>query len=97
MTLAITLLVGATSAWAQSAGSQNSNAGRQGSSTMNNARKANTSQTMGKGVPYNKDKEQRRSEAKGGTPTSTGSSATAQTRKSGAKAGTSSPKSGSGQ
>lgn len=51
------LLLGAVvSVQAQSGGTSNS--GQQGSSPQNNARKANTSQTLGKGVPFSKDAEQ---------------------------------------
>lgn len=71
--LIIILLAGASETWAQGGSyPRNSNAGRQGSSLQNNARKANTSQTMGNGVPYNKDAEQKRAIAKGSTSTNGG-------------------------
>ncbi len=53
------LLFGAVvSVQAQTAGNINGNSGHQGSSPQNNARKANTSQLAGKGVPFSKDAEQ---------------------------------------
>ena len=54
------LLAGITGVQAQSGGGGNlsGNTGQQGSSPQNNGMKANTSQTMGKGVPFNKDAEQ---------------------------------------
>ncbi|GAB2563797.1 hypothetical protein [Spirosoma aerophilum] len=71
--LIIILLAGTSDAWAQGGSfPRNSNSGRQGSSLQNNARKANTSQTMGNGVPYNKDAEQKRAIAKGSTSTNGG-------------------------
>lgn len=39
-------------------GALEGNTGQQGSSPQNNARKANSSQNLGKGVPYNKEAEQ---------------------------------------
>ena len=59
MTIAVTILAGSISGWAQSNGNTQSNAGRQGSSAVNNrASKATNSQLKGKGVPYGKEKEQ---------------------------------------
>jgi hypothetical protein len=60
MSSAMLLLVAALSVQAQQAGGRTSgNSGQQGSSPQNNARKANTSQTAGKGVPYTKEAEQK--------------------------------------
>ncbi|ADB41188.1 hypothetical protein [Spirosoma linguale] len=76
LSFALTLLIGVASVSAQTAGGKyggnRSNAGRQGNSSLNNARKANTSQTMGNGVPYNKDAEQKRAIASGSTSTTGG-------------------------
>lgn len=57
LTVAITFLAG-ISGWAQSGTGTQSNLGKQGSSAVNKASKANNSQMMGKGVPDNKEKEQ---------------------------------------
>ncbi len=58
--LGILLLAAVTGVQAQSGGGAlTGNTGQQGSSPQNNGRKANTSQTMGKGVPYSKDAEQK--------------------------------------
>ena len=87
------MLAGYASVWAQSGGASK---GQAGAGPTNYARKANTSQTQGKGIPYPKDKEQQgRAEAKGGTPATTGSSASSGSTnigqgnmKSGKKSGT---------
>ncbi|GAB4035657.1 hypothetical protein [Spirosoma jeollabukense] len=51
--------------------------GQTGAGPTNYARKANSSQTLGKSAdnPQDKDQQQRRTEAKGGTPAASGSSA----------------------
>ena len=53
MTIAMTLLVGGVTSWAQSSGQ--SQTGSRASSAVS---KDTNSQFMGKGVPYNKEKEQ---------------------------------------
>jgi hypothetical protein len=66
------LLAGTISVWAQSGGVSK---GQKGAGPVDYSRKAKTSQTEGKGVPYSKDKEQQRSEAKGGVPAASSPSA----------------------
>ncbi|GAB4005171.1 hypothetical protein GCM10028808_04410 [Spirosoma migulaei] len=58
MTVAMTLLVGSLSGWAQSGTSAQSKADKQAPSSTSQTSKANNSQLKGTGVPYNKDKQQ---------------------------------------
>lgn len=97
LAMLIALLVLATSAGVQ-AQSGGTSKGQAGAGPVDYARKANTSQTQGKGVPYSKDKEQqRRIEAKGGTPAANGSATPSQgNTKSGKKPGSKSGSASSG-
>ncbi len=92
MTIAMTLLVGITSGWAQSSANTQSNGGRQGSSAVNNVSKANNSQTQEKGVPYTKEAEQQGHSGARKTGQTSGNSATGSGSSASGKMGTSSGK-----
>lgn len=94
MTIAMTLLAGIISGWAQSSTNTQSNSGREGSSSVNNASKANNSQTLGKGVPYTKDAEQQGRSGARKTGQASGNSATGSGSSASGKEGTSSGKGG---
>lgn len=95
---------------AQSGGNSVGSGGQTNSSQSTNAKKANTSQTLGNGVPFNKDKEQRQSRSgiQSGTPPNSkktmgsgtqpsGQGSTKQGTKAGAKTGGSSAGNGNSQ
>lgn len=95
ISLTLFLLLTSTGLRAQQQARKNteSNSGKESSSSQNYARKATNSQTMGKGVPYNKDAEQqgRTGTAGKSSGTTSGSASGSQggmkrTHKSGAKA-----------
>ena len=54
----LSLMASVSGVWAQASANTQSNAGREGSSSVNKASKANNSQLKGLGVPFNKEKQQ---------------------------------------
>lgn len=99
--LAMALLLGPLSVWAQTGGStggsnKGSTTGTQSSSPQNNTRQANTSQTLGRGVPYNKDAEQKASSKKTNSASSSASTTSGSSSSAKGKSMTGSKNAGQG-